>query len=113
MSRRDRRQSYAPRGLEAIAPPPAPVEASPAPVAEEMPAAATETPLAGDVAAREGDSLSTDSTPPAAPLRVFVARVQIHAGPGSSFRVGDVIPDDAAQAMLASGFRVGREIEER
>lgn len=78
-----------------------------------MPAAATEPPLAGDVAAREGDSLSPDTEPAAAPVRVFVTRVQINAGADGFFRVGEVIPERAAQAMLASGLRIGREIEER
>jgi hypothetical protein len=113
VSRRDRRQSYALRAPEAIAPLAAPREASPTSVAEQMPAAATETPLAGDVAAREGDSPLPAAEAPTEPVRVFVARVQINAGADGFFRVGEVIPERAAQAMLASGLRIGREIEER
>jgi hypothetical protein len=46
-------------------------------------------------------------------VRAFAARVQINAGAAGFFRVGEVIPERAAQAMLASGLRIGREIEER
>ncbi len=106
MSRRDRRQGFAPdagditpRTVLGFAPPPSSQDASAAP----------EMPLAGAPAGVTEQAVSRVDDPPAPPVARYRARVMIHHS-GRRFDAGSEIPAEAAGEMIAGGLRVGVEI---
>lgn len=95
MSRRDRR--------------PQPEPSAPSATVAEAPRAAPETPLAGAAADSAGHAPTLP--PPAAPEPVYRARVNIFAGSRGQWSPGAEVPPAVAQALLADGFTLGRELE--
>ena len=106
MSRRDRRQGFAPdagdstpRTVLGFAPPPS----------SQSVGAAPEMPLAGaPVGVTEGAASRVDD-PPAPPVARYRARTVItHSG--QRFNAGSEIPAEVVREMLACGLRVGSDI---
>lgn len=107
MSRRDRRQGFAPdagdntpRTVLGFAPPPS----------SEGVGAAPEMPLAGAPAGETEEAASRVDDPPAPPVARYRARTLImHSG--LRFNAGTEISAEVVSEMLACGLRAGSDIE--
>lgn len=96
MGRRDRR--------------PQPDPSAQVPTVADVPRAATESPPAGSLGGEAG--YAPTLPPPAPPEPAYRARVAIQARPLGQWSAGDLVPPDAAQALLRDGFVLGRELEQ-